>query len=82
MGEYGPDACLAGMLALPGDDRWRIDNERAVAGVTAYAVRSFDGNALRFCIPLLVRRPITREIPLDTRGSAGAVALLIERIKQ
>jgi hypothetical protein len=82
MAEYGPDACLAGMLALAGDDRWRIDADRVVPCVTAYAVRSFDGDALRFCIPLLVRRPITREIPLDNRGSAGAVALIIERIKQ
>ena len=53
-----------------------------VPGVTAYAVRSFDGDALRFCIPVIVRRPLVDEIPLDVPGAAGAVALIIERIKQ
>jgi hypothetical protein len=82
MAEYGPDACLAAMLALPGDGRWGIDRPRVVPGVTAYAVRSFDGDALSFCIPVIVRRPLCSEIPLGVRGSPGAVALIIERIKQ
>lgn len=78
----GPDACLSGMLALPGDGRWGIDAAAVVPGVTAYAVRSFDGDALRFSVPVIVRRPLLPEIPLDVRGAAGAVALIIERIKQ
>ncbi len=78
----GPDACLEGILALPGDDRWGIDRAHAVRNVSAYMVRSFDGNALIFAIPLLVSRPLPAEIPLDSRGSAGAVALIIERIKR
>lgn len=81
MAVYGPDACLAGMLALPGDGQWAIDTDRVIPGVTAYAVRSFDGDALRFSLPVLIRRPILSEIPLAPMGSAGAVALLIERIK-
>jgi uncharacterized protein len=78
----GPDACLEGMLALTGDDRWGIDKPAVVPGVTAYAVRSFDGDALRFSLPVIVRRPLLSEVPLDVRGAAGAIALIIERIKQ
>ena len=73
---------MGAILSLHGDDRWAVDTARAVPGVTAYAVRSFDGDALRFSLPLLVRRTLNEEIPLDPRGSAGAVALMIERIKQ
>ncbi len=82
MAADGPDACLERILALPGNERWGIDTAHAIPGVTAYAVRSFDGDALRFCLPLIVRRPLLSEIPLDVRGAAGAVALVIERIKQ
>ncbi|MDD4136909.1 MAG: ABC-ATPase domain-containing protein [Methanoregula sp.] len=78
----GPDACLSGMLALPGDDRWGIDKAVVVPGVTAYAVRSFDEDALRVSLPVIIRRPLLSEIPLDVRGAPGAVALIIERIKQ
>lgn len=78
----GPDACLAGVLALPGDDRWAIDTAAVVPGVTAYAVRSFDDDALRFSVPVIIRRPLLSEVPLDVRGAAGAVALVIERVKQ
>lgn len=78
----GPDACLSGILALPGDGRWGIDSGAVVPGVTAYAVRSFDGDALRFSVPVIVRRPLLADILLDPRGSAGAVALIIERIKR
>ncbi|HJX55321.1 MAG TPA: P-loop domain-containing protein [Methanoregula sp.] len=82
MAESGPDTCLERILALPGDERWGIDAAHAIKGVTAYAVRSFDGDALLFSIPLIVRRPLRSEIPLDIRGAAGAVALCIEHIKQ
>jgi predicted ABC-class ATPase len=83
MAEFGPDTCLERILALPGDGRWGIDTAHAIRGVTAFAVRSFDGDALLFSLPLIVRRPLLSEIPLDdVRGAAGAVALCIEQIKQ
>ena len=69
MGEAGQDTCLERILALPGDERWEIDRAYAIRGITAYAVRSFDGDALLFCIPLLVRRPLLSEIPLDLKGA-------------
>lgn len=78
----GPDACLDALLALSGDGRWEIDRAHAARNVTAYAVRSVDGSALIFAVPVLVSRPLMPEIPLDCRGSAGAVALVIERIKE
>ncbi|MCQ8893620.1 MAG: hypothetical protein NQU46_03165 [Methanolinea sp.] len=82
MTDAGPDACLEGILSLPGDDRWEIDRAHAAKNVTAYVVRSFDGSALVFSFPLLVVRPLRAEINLDPRGSAGAVACIIERIKE
>jgi hypothetical protein len=82
MTDAGPDACLEGILSLPGDDRWEIDRAHAAKNVTAYVVRSFDGSALIFSLPILVFRPLFSEIPLDPRGSAGAVACIIERIKE
>jgi hypothetical protein len=82
MADDGPDACLEEILALPGDDRWEIDRARVVRNQTAYVVRSFDGNALIFAIPLLVSHPLLLEIPLDSRGAPGAVSFVIERIKE
>jgi len=82
MPDRGLDACLEELLALPGDDRWEIDRPHAARNVTAYVVRSFDGSALVFSLPLLLFRPLLSEIPLDPKGSAGAVALVIERVKQ
>lgn len=82
MSDDGPDACLEGILALSGDDRWKIDRAHAVRNLSSYVVRSFDHHALLFAVPLLVSRPILTEIPLDCRGEAGAVALIIEEIKR
>jgi uncharacterized protein len=82
MAADGPDACLERILALPGNERWGIDTANAIPSVTAYTVRSFDGDALRFSLPLIIRRPLLSEIPLDLRGAAGAVARIIEHIKQ
>lgn len=79
---HGPDACLEGILALGGDDRWRIDRAHVVRNVTAYCVRSFDNNALIFAIPVLVSRPFLSEISLGPRGASGAVASIIEHIKK
>jgi len=77
-----PDPFIAALLSLPGNDRWAVDTASAIPGVTLYAVRSFDGDALRFSLPVLIRRPLPKEIPLDPRGANGAVAFIIERIKQ
>ncbi|HNX18279.1 MAG TPA: ABC-ATPase domain-containing protein [Methanoregula sp.] len=82
MADDGPGTCLSWMLSLPGDDRWGIDTARAVPGVTAYAVRSFDGSALRFSLPVVVRRPVFTENALVKQGFEGAVALVIEYIKK
>ena len=82
MADDGPDACFEEILALPGDDRWEIDHARVVRNQTAYVVRSFDGNALIFAIPLHVSRPLLMDIPLDSRGAPGAVSFVIERIKE
>jgi len=82
MADHGPDACLEGMLTLAGDKRWTVDRAHALHGVTTYVVHSFDRTALLFSIPLLVRRPLLTETPVDARGSSGAVASVIERIKQ
>jgi len=82
MAERGPDACLEGILAIPGERRWAIDSICIVKGVTAYMVHSFDGTALLFSLPLLIRRSLPEESPLDIRGTAGAVAMIIEQIKQ
>lgn len=82
MEAIGPDACLERILALPVNEQWGIDTAHAIPGVTAYAVRSFDGDALCFSLPLIICRPLLSEILLDARGAAGAVAYIIERIKQ
>ncbi|HON82251.1 MAG TPA: ABC-ATPase domain-containing protein [Methanoregulaceae archaeon] len=82
MARTGLDACLDNVLALPGDKRWAIDKAHAIEGVTAYMVRSFDGTALIFALPVLFRRPLLSEIPLGVQGAAGAVALIIEQVKR
>lgn len=82
MGDTGTDAVLQAILALPGTGRWEIDRIRAIPDVTAYAVRALEGDALRFSLPIVVPRPVLSEIPLDPRGSRGAVSIIIERIKR
>ena len=78
----GRDPVLEAIAGTAGDRSAGIDRQHWHEGVTAYAVRSAEGDALQFSLPVILRRPLLSEIPLDPRGSAGAVALLIERIKQ
>lgn len=59
-----------------------IDTPHVLPGITAFLVRSFDGAALQFSFPLLVRRDLLSETGLDPAGSDGAVAALIEMIKE
>ena len=79
---HGSDTFLEGILALAGDDRWKIDRSHVVRNVTAYCARSFDNSALIFAIPLLVSRPVLSELSLDPRGAPGAVASIIGHIKK
>jgi hypothetical protein len=51
-------------------------------GTITYLVRSFDGEALQFSFPLLIRRELLTEIDLDPAGSDGAISALIECIKE
>lgn len=82
MHEPGTDAFLGAILALDGDRRWAVDRAAVKRDVTAYTVRSPDGGDLVFSLPVVIRRHILSEFPLDPRGSAGAVALVIERAKE
>ncbi|MDI9633477.1 MAG: ABC-ATPase domain-containing protein [Methanolinea sp.] len=82
MHDAGADAFLGAILALGGDRRWEVDRAAVRRDVTAYAVRSPDGEDLVFSLPVVVRRQILSEFSLDPRGSAGAVALVIERAKE
>lgn len=82
MADEATGACLSKILALPGNDRWRVDTPHVISGVTAYAVRSFDGDAIRFSLPVIICRPLISEIPLDIKGAAGAVSHIIEYIKE
>jgi uncharacterized protein len=50
-------------------------------GVTAYLVRSLDGHALQFSIPVHVRRRFLTEIALDPAGVDGAMSVVIEGVK-
>lgn len=58
-----------------------IDSPHILYGTTAFMVRSFDGSALQFSFPLLIRRDLIAETGLAPAGSDGAVCTLIEHIK-
>ncbi|MDD5144235.1 P-loop domain-containing protein, partial [Methanoregula sp.] len=49
--------------------------------ITAFLVRSFDGAALQFSVPVVVQRDLLSETALDPAGADGAAAILIERVK-
>lgn len=82
MDDDGRDAILARFLSTARYEGWAPDSPRILPGVNAYLVRTFDGEALQFCFPLLVHRDLLSEIPLDPAGSDGAVAALIEQVKE
>jgi len=63
-------------------DESGIDPTNRIPNVTSYCVRSFDGDALLFSLPLLIRRPLLSEITLDPAGADGAVSYLIEQVKR
>lgn len=82
MDDAGRDAALARFLSSAGGDGWVPDTPRILPNTTAYLVRTFDGEALQFSFPLLVKRDLWSEIPLDPAGSDGATAALIEQVKE
>jgi predicted ABC-class ATPase len=63
-------------------EQGEIDPVNRIPEVTSYCVRSFDGDALLFSVPLLIRRQLLSEIALDPAGADGTVSCLIEQIKQ
>ena len=60
-----------------GDGRARIDHPVIRDLVNTYLVRSLDGTALRFSIPVLLAVPVIVPGP----GSDGAVGAVIDAIK-
>ncbi len=82
MDDAGRDAALGRFLSSAGGDGWVPDTPRILPNTTAYLVRTFDGEALQFSFPLLVKRDLWSEIPLDPAGSDGATAALIEQVKE
>jgi len=63
-------------------DGTRIDSSRIQPGITAFLVRSFDGEALQFSFPLIAQRDVLTETSLDPAGADGAAAALIDRVKE
>lgn len=82
MAPDGWEAAFRSFLSSWFGDSAGIDTANILPGTTTYIVRSFDGNALQFSFPLLVRRNLQDEIDLAPEGSDGAVCALIERIKE
>lgn len=78
----GTDAAFRSFLSSWTGDDTAVDTPRILPGTTAFCVRSFDGKALQFSFPLLIRRDLHAEIGLDPAGSDGAVCTLIEQIKK
>jgi predicted ABC-class ATPase len=77
--EWG--AVLRSFLSSWTGDNAAVDTPGILFGTTAFLVRSFDGDALQFSLPLLIRRDLLSEVDLAPAGSDGAVCALIEHIK-
>jgi hypothetical protein len=82
MDDAGADSVFRTFLLSFKGESCAVDTPCILPGVTAYIVRSFDGAALQFSFPLIVRRDLPAETGLDPAGSDGAVSALIERIKE
>ncbi len=76
------DTAFHSFLVSWAGDTSAIDTPNILFGTTAFLVRSFDGEALQFSFPLLIRRDLPGEIGLAPAGSDGAVSALIECIKE
>lgn len=75
------DAVLDAFLSSHGDS-YAIDTPRIQHGLTTFLIRSFDGDALQFSFPLVIRRDLISETVLDPSGADGAACTVIERIKE
>lgn len=82
MDDAGEDASFRTFLLSFEGDNCAVDASRILPGITSFIVRSFDGTALQFSFPLIVRRDLLSETALDPAGSDGATSALIERIKE
>jgi len=80
-GEAHKEAFNSFVSSWSGDSA-AIDTPHILPGTTVFMVRSFDGCALQFSFPIIVRRDLVSETGLDARGSDGAVCMLIEHIKE
>lgn len=78
----GREAAFHSFLSSYAGDSSAVDTPNIFPGTTAFLVRSFDGAALQFSFPLLVRRNLLAEVDLNPVGSDGAVCALIEYIKE
>jgi|GEM_PF-364164 len=76
-----PDA-LPGILDRISAEGAAVDRPRVRTPVTAYLVPADDRSAIQFSVPVVVGRRILEEFPLDPAGADGAVAALIEHLKQ
>jgi hypothetical protein len=73
---------LPSLLRQVGSRDAAVEHKRVNFGVNTYLVSSLNDRDLQFSLPVLVRRDILSEFPYNPRGSDGAVAAVIEWIKQ
>jgi predicted ABC-class ATPase len=72
---------LEALLASLGDAAVIVDRKRLIPAANAYFVRSIDGMALQFSVPVLIPDAPVPPADLPPEGSDGAVLVLIEHIK-
>lgn len=72
---------LRGILDVCGDGQIRVDYRLSRENVNAYLVRSIDGTALQFSIPVLIPDPPVPPPDLPPEGADGVVLVHIEHIK-
>ena len=72
---------LRGIPDVRGDEQIRVDYRLFRENVNAYLVRSIDGTALQFSVPLLIPDPPVPTPDLPPEGADGAVLIHIEHIK-
>jgi predicted ABC-class ATPase len=70
------------MLPDLGDNRARADLRVVRNLVNTYLVRSLDGTALRFSIPVFLSAPLPAGLRGDLSGADGAIGIIIDAIKE
>jgi predicted ABC-class ATPase len=81
MNVKGWSESLESILESVGDGQIAVDNRRLRTNVNAYLVRSIDGTALQFSIPILIPDPSSPPPDLPAEGIDGAALVHIEHIK-